>query len=36
MSILGVEDYRGCIYVSEKNQGIFILRLKEIWPYAAM
>lgn len=26
-------DRRGCIYISEKNQGIYILRLKEIWPY---
>lgn len=25
-------DRRGCIYISEKNQGIHILRLKEIWP----
>ncbi len=27
-------DRRGCIYISEKNQGIFILRLKEVWPYS--
>ncbi len=26
-------DRRGCIYISEKNQGIYILRLKEIWSY---
>jgi len=26
-------DRRGFIYISEKNQGIYILRLKEIWPY---
>ena len=26
-------DRRGYIYISEKNQGIFILRLKEVWPY---
>lgn len=26
-------DRRGCIYISQKNQGIYILRLKEIWPY---
>jgi hypothetical protein len=29
-------DHRGCIYISEKNQGIFILRLREVWPYGAM
>lgn len=28
-------DRRGCIYISEKNQGIAILRLKEIWPYGS-
>ena len=28
-------DRRGCIYISEKNQGIFILRLREVWPYKA-
>jgi hypothetical protein len=27
-------DRRGCIYISEKNQGIYILRLKEVWRYA--
>jgi len=27
-------DRRGCIYISEKNQGIYILRLKEVWPYS--
>jgi len=26
-------DRRGCIYISEKNQGLHILRLREIWPY---
>jgi len=26
-------DRRGCIYISEKNQGIFILRLRDVWPY---
>jgi hypothetical protein len=25
-------DRRGCIYISHKNQGLHILRLKEIWP----
>jgi hypothetical protein len=29
-------DRRGCIYISEKNQGIFILRLKEVWPHGAV
>ncbi|MGH9936224.1 MAG: LVIVD repeat-containing protein, partial [Blastocatellia bacterium] len=28
-----IVDRRGFIYISEKNQGIFILRLKKIWPY---
>jgi hypothetical protein len=28
-------DRRGCIYLSDKNHGIHILRVKEIWPYAA-
>jgi hypothetical protein len=27
-------DRRGFIYVSDKNQGIHILRLQEVWPYA--
>lgn len=27
-------DRRGYIYLSDKNHGIHILRLKEIWPYA--
>ncbi len=27
-------DRRGCIYISQKNQGIYILNLKEIWPHA--
>lgn len=26
-------DRRGCIYISDKNLGIFILRLKGVWPY---
>jgi len=26
-------DRRGCIYISEKNQGLYILRLKTVWPY---
>jgi hypothetical protein len=26
-------DRRGCIYISQKNQGIYILRLKRIWSY---
>jgi hypothetical protein len=26
-------DRRGCIYVSDKNLGIYVLRLKTIWPY---
>jgi hypothetical protein len=30
-----IVDRRGFIYISEKNQGIFILRLKQVWPYAA-
>ncbi|MGH7769944.1 MAG: LVIVD repeat-containing protein [Candidatus Binatia bacterium] len=29
-------DRRGCIYISEKNQGIFILRLKQVWPYGQL
>ena len=28
-------DRRGCIYISQKNQGLYILRLEEVWPYAA-
>lgn len=28
-------DRRGCIYISEKNQGVFILKLQKTWPYAA-
>ena len=27
-------DRRGFIYISEKNSGIFILRLKQVWSYA--
>jgi len=26
-------DRRGFIYISEKNQGVFILRLKQLWAY---
>jgi hypothetical protein len=26
-------DRRGFIYISEKNSGIFILKLKQVWPY---
>ena len=26
-------DRRGCIYISEKNQGLYIFRLKEVWRY---
>ena len=26
-------DRRGCIYISDKNLGIYILRLKSVWPY---
>lgn len=29
-------DRRGCIYISQKNQGIYILRLNETWPYKAI
>lgn len=29
-------DRRGCIYVSQKNQGIYLLRLKKTWPYKAI
>ena len=29
-------DRRGCIYISDKNLGIYILRLKTIWPYVAV
>jgi hypothetical protein len=28
-----IVDRRGFIYISEKNQGIHILRLKSVWPY---
>jgi hypothetical protein len=28
-------DRRGYIYISEKNHGIFILRLKQVWPYVS-
>ena len=27
-----IVDRRGCIYLSDKNHGIHILRLKEVWP----
>jgi hypothetical protein len=26
-------DRRGFIYISDKNHGIFILRLQQVWPY---
>jgi len=26
-------DRRGYIFISQKNQGIYILRLKDVWPY---
>jgi hypothetical protein len=29
-------DRRGCIYISDKNLGIYILRLKNVWPYVAL
>ena len=29
-------DRRGCIYISDKNHGIFILRLQRVWPYTPM
>jgi len=29
-------DRRGCIYISEKNQGLYILRLKNVWPYSSI
>jgi hypothetical protein len=28
-------DRRGCIYISDKNLGIYILRLQQVWPYGA-
>jgi hypothetical protein len=31
-----IVDRRGFIYLSDKNHGIHILRLKEIWPYQIM
>jgi hypothetical protein len=30
-----IVDRRGFIYVSDKNHGIHVLRLKTIWPYVA-
>jgi hypothetical protein len=27
-------DRRGCIYISDKNLGIYILRVQQVWPYA--
>lgn len=27
-------DRRGYIYISEKNQGLYVLRLKNVWPYS--
>ena len=29
-------DRRGCIYISDKNLGIYILRLRTIWPYTSV
>jgi hypothetical protein len=29
-------DRRGCIYISDKNLGLYILHLKELWPYTAL
>ncbi|HVH91851.1 MAG TPA: hypothetical protein VM783_10740, partial [Candidatus Acidoferrum sp.] len=29
-------DRRGCIYISDKNLGIYILRLRAIWPYTSV
>jgi hypothetical protein len=29
-------DRRGCIYISDKNLGIYILRLAKVWPYATV
>jgi hypothetical protein len=26
-------DRRGFIYISDKNLGIYVLRLKNVWPY---
>ena len=28
-------DRRGFIYISNKNQGVWILKLKEVWPYSS-
>jgi hypothetical protein len=28
-----IVDRRGFIYISDKNLGIYVLRLKSIWPY---
>jgi len=28
-------DRRGYIYLSDKNHGIHILRLNQVWPYSA-
>jgi hypothetical protein len=29
-------DRRGCIYISDKNLGVYILRLNHVWPYAPL
>ena len=29
-------DRRGCIYISDKNLGIYILKLTKVWPYATV
>jgi hypothetical protein len=29
-----IVDRRGWIYLSDKNHGIHILKLRQVWPYA--
>jgi len=29
-------DRRGCIYISDKNLGVYILRMKNLWPQASV
>ena len=29
-------DRRGFIYISDKNLGVYVLRLKEVWPYQSV
>jgi hypothetical protein len=31
-----IVDRRGCIYISNKNQGVYVLKLKEVWPCATV